>query len=356
MNVRVLAIETGYSSTAQINDYIMSKSVDGAWALSSQGFWPLNTREMLIMLDWMRSYNASVPPKKRVKVVGFDIDYNDPGKQKILAFLKRVAPERLAATEILFTLEIEKSLETAFFTRSEKERADILIKLGDARVRYFELLGFLTMNEVRFTKQTSVAEFNQIRECTRVLAQLADASAAPEVADGPLRDYYMAENIKRIVDAEPKGTRVAVWAHNLHVSAGQESEKYPYMGFHLRRFFGDAYYSIGFSFNQGSFQARDFDPKANRELKQFTVGPAPEASVDWYLARVGIKNYFVDLRHSRKNDTVTQWLTMPRPLRMIGLYYNAQAEKNYFIPTKLTPEFDGIVFFNESTRAHPVVQ
>src|SRR5687767_7134593 len=32
MNVRVLAIETGYSSTAQINDYIMGKSVDGAQA------------------------------------------------------------------------------------------------------------------------------------------------------------------------------------------------------------------------------------------------------------------------------------------------------------------------------------
>lgn len=355
MNVRVLAIETGYSSTAQINDYIMGKSVDGAQALASQGFWPLNTSEMLFMLDWMRSYNATVPANRRVKVVGFDIHYNDPGKQKILAFLKRVAPERLATTEALFTIDIEKSLETAFFTRSGKERADLLAKLVDARAKYLELLGFLTLNEVRFTKQTSIAEFNRIRESARVLAQLSDASAQPlEVADGPLRDYYMAENIKRIVDAEPKGTRVVVWAHNLHVSAGQESEKYPYMGNHLRRFFGEAYYSIGFSFNQGSFQARDFDPKANRELKQFTVGPAPEGSVDWYLSRVGIKNYFVDLRHSRKNETLTRWLTMPRPLRMIGLYYNAQAEKNYFIPTKLTPEFDGIVFFNESTRAHPI--
>jgi hypothetical protein len=103
-------------------------------------------------------------------------------------------------------------------------------------------------------------------------------------------------------------------------------------------------------------KARDFDPKANRELKQFTVGPVPEGSVDWYLARVRIKNYFIDLRHSRKNETVTQWLTMPRPFRMIGSYYNAQAEKNYFIPTKLTPEFDGLVFFNQSTRAHPILQ
>ena len=357
MNVRVLAIETGYSSTAQVNDYVMGKSVDGSRALTSQGFWPFNTKEMLSMLEWLRSYNASVPAQRRVKVLGFDIHYNDPGKKKILAFLKRVAPERLAATEALFAIDIEKSLETAFFTRSQKERADILTKLFDARTKYHELLGFLTLNEVRFTSLTSAVEFNEIRDYARVLAQLADASAQPlEVADGPLRDYYMAENIKRIADAEPVSTRVVVWAHNLHVSAGQESEKYPYMGLHLRRFFGDAYYAIGFSFNQGSFQARDFEPKANRELKQFSVGPAPEGSTDWYLARVGIKNYFVDLRRSRKNETVMRWLTAPRPIRNIGSYYNAQAEKNYLIPTKLTPEFDGIVFFNQTTRAHPIVQ
>jgi erythromycin esterase len=308
---------------------------------------------MHAMLDWMRAYNARVPAHKKVKFVGFDIHYNDVGKQQILAYLRRVAPERVIATETLFSIDTEKSLETAFFTKSQKEREAILSKLIEMRVKYYELLGFLTLNDVQLINQTSVAEFNQIRDYARVLAQLADASSQPlEVADGPLRDYYMAENIKRIVDAEPQGTRVVVWAHNQHVSAGRESEKYPYMGFHLRHFFGDAYYSIGFSFNRGSFQARNFDPKANRELKQFLVGPAPEGSVDWYLARVARKNYFIDLRHSTKNQNVVQWLTTSRPMRLIGLYYNAQAEKSYFIPTKLMQEFDGIIFFDQTTPSH----
>ncbi|HET9714031.1 MAG TPA: erythromycin esterase family protein [Pyrinomonadaceae bacterium] len=357
MDVRVLAIETGYSSTSDINDYVMGKSVDAAQALARQGFWPLDTSEMRAMLDWIRAYNVRVPAYKKVKFVGFDIHYNDVGKQKILAYLRRAAPERVTATETLFSIDIEKSLETAFFTKSQKEREAILGKLIEMRVKYYELLGFLTLNEVQLINQTSVAEFNQIRDYARVLAQLADASSQPlEVADGPLRDYYMAENIKRIVDAEPQGTRVVVWAHNQHVSAGRESEKYPYMGFHLRHFFSDAYYSIGFSFNQGSFQARNFDPKANRELKQFSVGPAPEGSVDWYLARVGRKNYFIDLRHSTKNQNVVQWLTTSRPMRFIGLYYNAQAEKNYFIPTKLMREFDGIIFFDQTTPSHQLLE
>ena len=349
----MLAIETGYSSSTDINDYILGKSNDGAKALENQGFWVWNTEEMRDMLGWMRSCNASVSTNKKVKIVGFDIHYNEPGKQKILAYLKQVAPERVADTEAFFKLEIEKLVETAYFTKNKQERVDVLAKIAEARTKYNELLGFLTLNEIRFVSQTSAAEFNQIHEYARVLAQLADAYDRPlDEAGGALRDYYMAENIKRLVAAESPDARIIVWAHNQHISTGRESEKYPYMGFHLRRFFGDAYYALGFSFNQGSFQARDFSPKANRELMQFTVSPAPEGSVDWYFARVGIKSYFIDLRHPAKSDTVAEWLTTPHPMRVIGSYYNSQAEKNYFIPVTLKQEFDGIVFFDKITRAH----
>ena len=351
---RVLAIETGYSSSADINDYVLGKSNDGAKALENQGFWVWDTKEMREMLDWMRSYNASVPADKKVKVVGFDVHYNEPGKQKILAYLRRVAPERVAELEAFFKWEIEKLVETAYFTKDKQERVDILAKVAEARTKYNELLGFLTLNEIRFVSQTSAAEFNQIHEYARVLAQLADAYDRPlDEAGGALRDYYMAENIKRLIAAEPIGTRIVVWAHNQHISTGRESEKYPYMGFHLRRFFGEAYYALGFSFNQGSFQARDFNPKANREVIQFNVSPAPEGSVDWYFARVGIKNYFINFRHPAKSDPVARWLTTPHPMRVIGSYYNSQAEKNYFIPVTLKQEFDGIVFFDKITRAHP---
>ena len=354
MNFRVLALETGYSSSTGVNDYVLGRSNGGAKALENQGFWVWDTEEMRDMLDWLRSYNASVPIHKKVKVVGFDVHYNEPGKQKILAYLKRVAPERVADTEDFFKSEIEKLVETAFFTKNKQERVEVLAKVAEARAKYNELLGFLTLNEIRFASQTSAADFSQIHDYARVLAQLADTYDRPlDEAGGALRDYYMAENIKRLVAAEPPGTRIIVWAHNQHISMGRESEKYPYMGFHLRRFLGDAYYALGFSFDQGSFQARDFSPQANREVMQFTVSPAPAGSVDWYFARAGIKSYFIDLRHPTKSDTVAQWLTTPHPMRLIGSYYNAQAEKNYFIPVRLKQEFDGIAFFDKVTRAHP---
>jgi erythromycin esterase len=357
MGFRLFALESGYVSCSDLNDYVMGKSNDGAKALESQGFWPWDTEEMREMVNWMRSYNSTVPPDYRVKFVGFDIHYNNEAKQKVLGYLKQIAPDRVRDTEALFEADLDSLMERAYFTKSEQERTDIIAKLAGARTKYDELLGFLTLNEVRFANRTSFAEFRNIGDCARVLAQVADAYARPlDEADGELRDYYMAENIRRLLDAEPKGTRAIVWAHNGHISAGYEGGKkpYPHMGFHLRRYFGDAYYAVGLSFNQGSFQARVFSPKgSNSELMQFAVGPAREESIDWYFARLGTKNYFVDIRHAPKDDRVIQWLSASHPMRSIGSYYNPQTEKNYFAPTILKQEFDGIVFFDQTKRARP---
>jgi erythromycin esterase len=43
MGFRVFAIEASYSACQNINDYVMSKTDDGAKALDSQGFWTWNT-------------------------------------------------------------------------------------------------------------------------------------------------------------------------------------------------------------------------------------------------------------------------------------------------------------------------
>jgi erythromycin esterase len=50
---------------------------------------------------------------------------------------------------------------------------------------------------------------------------------------------------------------------------------------------------------------------------------------------------------------VKSWLVTSHPMRLIGSYYNAEMEKNYFMPTKLAQEFDGILFIDQTTRARP---
>lgn len=189
MGFRTLALETGYSSAGGLDAFVQGENPDVTEALAQQGLWTWDTEEVRRILEWLRKYNTRARAPDRVRIVGFDIHYNEPGKREILTYLTRVAPERVVATNKLFTLEMEKLLETAFFTKDERERKDILAKIAELRAGYDELLGFLIVNELRFTSMTSAAEFSAILGYARVLAQLGDACDRPlKEADGPMRE------------------------------------------------------------------------------------------------------------------------------------------------------------------------
>src|SRR5215475_2111143 len=131
MGFRVFAVESSYSACQNINDYVMGRTDDGAAALDSQRFWTWNTQELRAMLDWMRQHNAAVPVDQKVKFVGFDIQINDTGKSRLLEYLKRVAPERVAETETFFKVNEGELGKAAFEPGDEAKQA--LTKLKELK-------------------------------------------------------------------------------------------------------------------------------------------------------------------------------------------------------------------------------
>ena len=352
MGFRVFTIEASYSACQNINDYVMGKTDDGAKALDSQGFWTWNTEEVRAMIDWMREYNKSVAADARVKFAGFDIQVNDTGKARLLEYLKRVAPERVVEVDAFFKVDINELVE-AVFDKRDGAREE-LEKLNGLRKQYNDLFVFLEISGAKLAAKSSEPEYEQMREYARVLVQYADAYCQSRFT-GVARDLYMADNFRRIVEREPAGTRFVVWAHNGHIGTGDSDGVYPTLGHYLRRFYGQNYYALGFSFNQGSFQSREAQPKdpKNRMLMSFTVGPASVDSVDWFLAQTGTKILFVDFRSSRTSAELGEWLAAPHPMRSIGSMYAAGAEQNYFSPITLSREFDGLFFVDTANRARP---
>ena len=352
MGFRVFAIEASYSGCQNINDYVMGRTDDGAKALDSQGFWTWNTEEVRAMLDWMREYNKSVPEERRVKFVGFDIQVNDTGKARLLEYLKRAAPERSAEVEAFFKVDMEE-LGSAVFVKRDGAKEE-MAKLKELRSQYNDLFVFLELGGAQLAAKSSQAEYEQMLEYARVLVQYADAYGRPG-AVAAARDLYMADNFRRIVAREPAGTRFVVWAHNGHIAAGDNDGTFQPFGYHLRRLYGKDYYALGFSFNQGSFQSREAQPKdpKNRMLMSFTVGPAPADSIDWYLAQTGAKILFVDFRSSRQSAELGEWLGAPHPMRSVGSMYAAGREQNYFAPVALGKVFDGLFFVDTTSRARP---
>jgi len=330
MGFRVFAIEASYSACQNINDYVMGKTDDGAKALDSQGFWTWNTEEVRALLDWMRSYNSSVSANRKIKFVGFDIQVNDPGKARLLDYLKRVAPERFAETQTFFKTNVEE-LGAEIFSRGDRAK-DELAKLKEVKNQYNALFVFLEISGPQLAAKSSQTEYEQM-----------------------LRDLYMADNFRRVVEGEPAGTRFVLWAHNGHISTGDSDGSYPTLGYHLRRIYGKDYYALGFSFNQGSFQSREAQPKdpTKRMLMSFTANAAPADSIDWYLAQTGVKILIVDFRASHKNAELGEWLAAPHPMRSIGSMYGPIIEANSFTLTTISKQFDGLFFIESTTRARP---
>lgn len=182
---------------------------------------------------------------------------------------------------------------------------------------------FLEIRGADLAVKSSQAEYEQMREYARVLVQYIDSYKPSDFTGTVLRDLYMADNFRRIVSREPKDTRFIVWGHNSHIAGGGFDGEYPTFGYHLRRFYGPSYYALGFSFNQGSFQAREARPKdpAKRMLTSFTVQPAPADTVDWYLAQTGEKCFLVDFRFAHKGGGISDWLAATREMRTIGSVY-----------------------------------
>jgi erythromycin esterase-like protein len=160
------------------------------------------------------------------------------------------------------------------------------------------------------------------------------------------RDRSMADNIKWILDHSP-GAKMVVWAHNGHVQTSGLG--YRAMGADLRQMFPNQMVVMGFSFNQGSFQARS---QSTGELKNFTVPPAPAGSLDATLASTGIPRFALDLRQTPKTGAVADWFNATHGTRSIGAVYPEDSPFAFLGNFKAPEAFDAILFVAETTFAH----
>jgi erythromycin esterase len=338
----VFGMELSYAASLDINEYVLNGKGDRDKLLAKQGTWAWDTQEVSELIEWLRQYNSSVPAEKKVRFVGFDIHNTNDAIALVANYLTKVAPERLDTfNKVAQFFHSDDSGRQHLDYPAQVSNADKLQNLATLN----ELIGFLYVNQTRFTQQTSAAEFAQAFNDTTVLAEFADTYRRSR-ADSP-RDLYMAQNISRVINAEKPGTRFIVWAHNDHIGKRKGS-----FGGYLQATYGSEYYALGTTFNQGAFQAREMAKDVTiGALKEFSVGAAAEGSIEWYLNRTGIKNFIVDLRNTTKPEAIEQWLSTSRRMRSIGLGF--YGDKESYVRVNLSQTFDGLAFIETTTRARP---
>ncbi|HYL11678.1 MAG TPA: erythromycin esterase family protein [Terriglobales bacterium] len=335
MGFTVFAIEGNWPESLAVNDYVLNGNGDPAEALAGMYFWSGDTQEMLDMIRWMRRYNENPAHTRKLKFLGFDMQTARVAVANVERYLQKVDPEEAkVAAKVLAALgDVLREKEYSRRPKMLRYQTAFGIKV---------LLEEFNERKMSYIKSSSEHEWVLAQHNLEIVRQAEQIQSSRQLGRLRLRDARLAQNIKWIVDNEPPGTKIMIWAHNGHVS----TDGFPgaaSMGVYLRRIYGPRMVVCGFSFDRGSFEAI-----GRAGPQEFTVGPALPDSLDSALAATGLPLFAVDLREAPSAGTVAEWFDTPHRVRMIGAVYNAALPEMFYV-NFLPHSFDVIFFVNQTT-------
>jgi erythromycin esterase len=331
----VFAIEASYPESLAVNDYVLHGTGDPQKALAGMYFWTWNVQEVLAQIDWMRQWNADPKHAKKVKFIGFDMQTACVGVARALEYVDKVDPAAAkTARTSLAPLSCENEQK---YRRLPAEQHTATAKA------LVDLLDLFDRRKPAWSARTSQAAWAIARQHAAVASQAEHQESG---AGLDWRDESMAKNVRWILDNEPRGTRMVVWAHNGHVGV-QGSEPWVPMGAHLSKQLGKAYLPVGFVFDHGAFQAMN----GAYRLGEQHVGQAPAGDLAEAFHRVQTPIFALDLRLPPAG-IVADWLNAPHSMREVGaMFSNEESTTSTVI---LPRRFDAVIYVDETTRARPL--
>jgi len=162
------------------------------------------------------------------------------------------------------------------------------------------------------------------------------------------RDKRMAENVLGVLKEKPD-SKIALWAHNSHVSYADEAS-FRGLGRNLKDELGDRYMCFGMLFNQGSTNARvgnlvtgEFSNRPN----PVSLEPAILGSYEHFFAQTHLPLAVFDLRATKESDLFDSWRSDNYTIREMGWAYDLDRKNNFLNKADLINIFDVIVWIDK---------
>jgi erythromycin esterase len=333
------AMESDWTQGLAVNEWIEHGrgDVDGALqGLSS--LW--RTEEYRGLLEWLRAWNADPAHKRKVRFHGMDMGNPALTAKRLRVYLATVDPE------------IEESV------------APVIASLaGASKVEESDIEGLLSLfDDLRepFVAAAGEREWALHRHHVTILGQTWRQRGLRGHDATSWRDRCMADNVRWILREGGADARIALSAHNGHVSRGGlfEVEGYGTIQSIGRALAADAetvkdenlsMVVIGSAFARGGFHAFG---AAGGGLQAFTVGTPRSGAVEEPFLAAGLTRALVDLRTAPEGPA-RAWLEASHPLRFVGGQFAAgwEEEGNDVQPTRLAHDYDALFFVAEATPA-----
>ena len=337
-------IESSSSAAPIINDYILNGKGDVYKALTAQNYILWDMKEFVTLLEWMKNYNLTVDEDKKVKFYGMDLGNNNLGREQVLDYLKKYAPEKYTSTDSLFSILSVQESKWPFWGYNEDIVLDWFPKLQ-------AFIHYIINQKDRLISISSKEEWNRIYRDLQLMEQWVFSSVKTSLTgvsvESTDRYHYMGQNLNYLIDKADPDAKFMVWASNDHINRNKSSR----VGGHMKKRFGDGYYALALECYQGA--SRTQKPKVGipwaGELGADTINTNVK-TVNWYLHETGINKFFLDLRGAQLNEMTDKLLSTKQNVVAAGWKHNS---KGSIYQKTLKKHFDGILFIDTSTPSHP---
>ncbi len=273
MGFRVVAMEDSAIQCRIVNDFVVHGNGTAMEALASQNFWTWKTREVLAMIEWLRSWNIQHPDDP-VEFIGIDIqDFSAPALKLLGLFSKIGAGHDAVTVRILEQISRLQMWDPSPF--DEREFQTFLSTIQEIQKMILSSTA-LSSDNLDLAKDCA----RSLTESFNMLLALANSPSHESAERWNSRDEVMARRTSAPVN---RARKVILWAHNGHI----QSEKpggIPHgaksMGQRLRETWGDRYVVISGIFGSGAYLARN---PSDGTFGTRDVGEPPVGSIDHVL-------------------------------------------------------------------------
>lgn len=329
---KILVIETGFGEGQYLNDYIQGKRNDLKNILDKHNStWRYKTKAFHQFMNWLKQYNQNNADK--IYLYGCEMQYVIADVNRIKDYLKTVGSN--------YKLEgFEKHL---WQSMTEDEKIAYYNSYAQLKKHFID-------NYETFKAKSSPEAFNLIYHHIEILGQFVTAiNQNIEQRKHDFRDIYMGENIQWILNFHGQDSKALYWAHNAHVGDWINNGIVDVTGHQLRKIYGESYFNIATDFGTGEFIAypSDAHQTGNWRLQTFAHDQALENTFSHQLKSMGAPNAFFNIRKTRKNKALLEFLNNPITT-MSGA--GAQTRQNNTETNDLGNAFDGILYLDKSTR------
>lgn len=253
-DVCAFALEGDFGGCALANQYILYNVGTAEEAVKGLGFEIYRTDQMLELVQWMHDYNLEASEEDKVRFYGFDMQRDLFSKELIKDFymVAGVANGAEYSDQLdAYYGEKERSYRSADIPEMEKLLKDIVADLEAGEEAYVAI------------GEETYAYALQGAKC--MLQNLEVQQSGNKY--GEIRDKYMTENVKWILDREESlyGKKLMLSGHNGHV-ARVINCGYTTMGYYLAEEMGEEYFTIGTDFYNTTCSMPTAEARADYEF------------------------------------------------------------------------------------------